>query len=291
MRMPVPPRVERGGGQDEDGARRRTTTVVADARYGYFSVFIAEWEGGIVGNPLPVIAESAAEIFARAELQRDRSERIEVEGYYAREDTGTDPHGAFVAMRQFVGGDRVVVAVAIVPRRPELLRVAEEFMGSITLDPANALFPTQGSRHVDGSWTPLYMPEADFGVSMPSSPTAREEEIVLQGHRRAIHTFESRDSWGSYRVRVVTFGNDVPDGAYEELRGRLRFDREVRPVQASGFPGRVYTTDTGNTRSWARMFQTSGRIYVVEALGPRSSVRDRRVGQMLLRYFNSFRVL
>ena len=291
FRIPGMPRVTHGSGQEEDGARRRTTTVLADARFGYFAVFVAEWEGGIVGDPLPAMARLSGDIFRETELRRERSRRLSVDGFYAREDIGTDARGAFVALREFVGGDRVVLAIAIVPRSPDMLRMAEVFMGSITLDDANALFPTNGRRHADGSWLPIFVPEADFAVTMPSAPSVREREIPIAGEARLVRSFESSDGWGRYRVQVIGFEDHVPDEAFAEVVRELALLTEVRPVEASGFPGRVYTSDVGGTRTLARVYQTMGRIYVVEAIGPRAAIRGPGVQHNLLSYFDSFRIL
>jgi hypothetical protein len=291
FRIPGAARMTRGSGQEEDGARRRTTTVVTDARLGYFAVFVAEWEGGIVGDPLPAMAQLSEGIFRETELRRERSRRLSIDGFYAREDLGTDGRGSFVALREFVGGDRVVLAIAIVRRSPDMLRVAETFMSSITLDDANALFPTNGRRHTDGSWLPVYVPEAEFAITMPSAPSLREQEIPIAGSPRLVRSFESRDAWGRYRVHVISFEDQVPDAAFREVVRQLQLVTEVRSVEASGFPGRVYTSDVGDTRTMARVYQTMGRIYVVEAMGSHAAIRGRDVQRTLLSYFDSFRIL
>lgn len=291
FRIPGAPRVTHGGGQEDDGARRRTTTVIADARFGYFGVFVAEWEGGIVGDPLPAMDRLSGDIFRETELRRERSRRLAVDGFYAREDIGTDARGSFVALREFVGGDRVVLAIAVVGRSRDMLRMAEGFMGSITLDDANALFPTNGRRRTDGSWLPIYVPEAAFAVTMPSAPSVREQEIPIAGASRLVRSFESSDAWGRYRVQVIGFEDHVPDEAFAEVVRQLQLVREVRPVEASGFPGRVYTSDVGDTRTLARVYQTMGRIYVVEAIGSRAAIRGPGVQRSLLSYFDSFRIL
>lgn len=292
VQMPVYPSERTGTDQDEDGARRVTTFVHGEARFGYFGLFIARWEGGLVGDPLPRVGELASEIFQRVQIRRESSRRLAVDGFYAREDVGTDGRGAFVALRQFVGDDRVIMAVAVVQRTPDQLRIAEHFMQSIELDGAHALFPVAGARRADGEWTPVYLPEADFGITLPTAPVIREQEVTLAGHRATSQTFQSEDGWGIYRVRVVAFGGDpTPDGAFEALRQALQADHEVRPVHAGGFPGRVFTRDEGANRRWIRIYQTVGRLYVVEAVGPRASIRDRSVGHRLLAYFQSFRIL
>lgn len=290
--MPVRPVENTTTSQEEDGARRTATLLHGETSFGYFGLFVVRFEGGIVGNPLAGVGDVAAEVFRRVEIERRRSRRLSVDGFYAREDVGADAEGAFVALRQFVGDDRVVVAMVAVPRTPDMLRIAERYMESIQLDPSHALFPTAGSRHSDGTWTPVYLPEADFGVELPSAPALREQTVELAGQRAGVQTFESRDAWGIYRVRVVGFGGDSPpSGAYEALRRMIHADRDIRPVHANGFPGRVYTRDDGANRHWIRMYQTVGRLYVVEAIGARASIRDRRVGQRLLSFFQSFRIL
>ncbi|MFK7984826.1 MAG: hypothetical protein AB8I08_02270 [Sandaracinaceae bacterium] len=289
--MPTQPVVEARTARDEDGAQRFEVVARSESAFGFFAVFTARWEGGLVGDPLRAIADSAASIFERADLQRQNARRLSVTGYYAREDTGTNAQQAHVVLRQFVGSDRVIVALALVPNRPPNVQIANQFLASIGLNSQHALFGQAGQRQADGSWTPVYMPESDFAISMPAAPAIIEDELVVAEASRTRRVFEARDSWGRYRVQVIRFGEWVPDEAYGELQTLLRVGRNVRPVESQGFPGRVFVADSGAERSWIRMFRTRGRVYVVEATGARDSVRDRRVGTRLNRYFNSFRIL
>ena len=287
--FPAPPQIEASLDRDDDGARRYETTATAELPFGYFAVFVARWESGIVGNPLRTVSQVASAIFERAELTRERSRRLAVDGYYAREDFGTNEHGAHVTLRQYVGRDRVIVAVAIA--NPDAGEVSSWFLDSVGLDRQNALFPTGGGRRSDGRWTPLYIPESDFAVAMPAAPSISEAEVSVDGETHTMQVFQSRDAWGLYRVRVVSFGDHVPEGGFAALRRELHFGREVRPVHSSGFPGRVFVTDVGAQRAWARMFQTAGRVYIVEAIGERRTLTDRSTADSLLRYFDSFRIL
>lgn len=290
--MPSTPTGETDEDVTDDGARVRQTSVAVEAPYGLFAVHVNQFEGGFVGDPLIAAAALAESIFEHADLQRDRSQRLTVQGFYAREDTGRGENDTFVAIRQFVGADRVVVALAVVPRRSrDALRIASRFMGSIQLDPEHALMPAQGARHADGTWTPLYLPEADFAISMPRAPSLEESELVLGGQRSPVWTYETRDDWGRYRVRVVSFGRLVPEDAFGQLTEQLRLQREIRPVQTNGYPGRVFTTDQGGTRAFTRVYQTETRLYVVEAIGSRASLRSRDRARILMAYFDSFRIL
>ena len=291
VQMPTVPRVVAHTERATDGAARYETMVSAELPAGYFAVFVMQWEAGIVGDPLRSVAESATTLFERADLNRERSRRLSVDGYYGREDVGTNEQGAHVVLRQFVGHDRVVVALAVVNQNAQAVQIATRFLDSIGLARANALFPARGTRQESGAWTALYMPEADFAIAMPTSPTIAEAQVRVDGRNWPVHSFQSRDDWGTYQVKVVDFGDRLPDNAYEELRQQFRFGRDVRPVHVSGFPGRVFVTDIGGRRTWARMYQTSGRLYVVEATGERRSIRDQAVGRTLMRYFDSFRIL
>ena len=289
--FPAQPRIGTGRGQDDDGAPTTTWEIEARAPFGFFGMFVVAWEGGIVGDPLPGTTSLARSVFDRGELHLERSQRIAVEGFFGREDIGSNEQGAFVALRQFVGSDRAVMAVAVVPRNSrDALAVAERFMGSIVLDRRAALFPTGGARRAGGRWTPLYVPESDFGIRMPAAPDVRERRMRIGGAEAVVSTFGSRDEWGTYRVRVIDFPSQVPDGAFEEVCQRLHLTNDVRPVESAGFPGRVYTGDGGGRRTWARVFRTSGRIYVVQATGPRSG-NSRARSSILHRFFESFRIL
>lgn len=292
VQMPVRYRMDGRNGHDDDGARTATATVVGEAQWGYFGVVSVWFEGGIVGDPVPGTVELARGIFDRGELDLEASRRLAVEGFYAREDTGADSRGAFVALRQFVGRDRVIMAVAVVPRNSrEALGVAEHFMRSIRLDSRYALFPRQGTRRSGGAWTPLYVPELDFGVRLPSSPEIEGRDMQIADAAAHVTTFGSQDEWGTFRVRVITFERGVPDDAVDDVCERLRLTEEVRPVHASGFPGRVYTGDGGSRRSIARVFLTLERIYVVQATGPRARIGDAAVRAHLRDFFDSFRIL
>lgn len=292
VRMPVRFRVDGHNGHDEDGARTATASVVGETTNGYFGVFSMWWEGGIVGDPLPGTVERARTVFQRGELALESSRRLAVEGFYAREDTGADPRGAFVAVRQYVGNDRVIMAVAVVSRNDrQALEVANYFMRSIRLETRYALFADAGTRRAGGEWTPLYVPELDFGARLPSSPEIQERDMQVADARARVTTFGSQDDWGTYRVRVLSFEGPVPEGALEEVTERLRLTNEVRPVHSAGFPGRVYTGDGGDRRSIARVFRTLERIYVVQATGPRARIREPSVRTHLSNFFDSFRIL
>ncbi|GAB5540258.1 MAG: hypothetical protein RLO52_12735 [Sandaracinaceae bacterium] len=288
--MPARPIGDTDQNRAEDGARMRQTSVRAETRYGLFAVHVNQLEGGYVGDPLIAAAAFAEGIFESADLERERSQRLTVQGFYAREDLGRGENDTFVAMRQFVGADRVIIALAVVPRRSQdAMQIASRFMGSIQLDPAHALLPREGARRGDGTWTPLYIPEADFAISMPSAPAMEEAEIMLDGQRTPVWTYQTQDDWGRYRVRVVTFSTRMPDGAYAAMREQLHLQREIRPVQTNGYPGLVFTTDRGGTRAFTRLYQTASRLYVVEAIGPRASMRGH--ARDLMAYFDSFRIL
>jgi len=277
----------------EDGARRYVSSVSVENRAGLFGLLVVRWEGGIVGDPLPAASELARSIFERAEIPRDSSRRVTRNGFYGREDTGSNDGGAFVRLQQFIGSDRVVLAVAIIARdSPPAQQMAERFLGSLQLDPRHALFAAPGTQRSDGGWTPLYIPESDFGIRMPAAPSVQEQELRIAARPVTVSMFQSTDDWGTYLVRVITFPQGgVPDEAFEEVRRRLNLQDRVRFVQSSGYPGWVYTTDADGRRTLARVFLTGSRIYVVTAQGPMQGLRQRPIQRRILSYFDSFRIL
>src|SRR5690606_15695007 len=98
-----------------------------------------------------------------------RTQRLDIGGFYGREDTGLAPNGVFVALRQFVGARRIYVAFAIVAHAPGPLATAESFMGSIRLDVDDALLPVGGAST---ALSAIFVPETDFAVRMPPSRAA-----------------------------------------------------------------------------------------------------------------------
>ena len=292
VRMPGRPTYRNHVSQSHDGAREYSSSVLANSRMGIFGVLVVHWEGGIVGDPLPATRENARRIFEQGEIRAQDSRRLAVAGFYGREDIGVNQQGVQIVLRQYVGSDRVVLVYSAVRGVPQQRsRIAAMFQESVTLDPQYALFASAGTGRSDGQWTPLYIPESAFGVQMPVAPAVREQEMTIASTDVDVTSFESRDSWGRYAVRVVTFPDVVPGGAFEEVRGRLHLVDRIRSAESSGYPGAVYTTDRGPERTWARIFRTDGRIYVVQARGPRAAASAADGQARLRNFFNSFRIL
>lgn len=282
-RFPAQPRFEQHVGREDDGAFYRTRSARAQVPYGTFGVTVTEWEGGLVGDPLEAAADVADDIFSTQQLRDRHSQRLDIPGFYGREDTGLAPNGVFVALRQFVGQARIYVAIAVVANAPGPLSTAESFMGSIRLDTRDALLAVgRGATP-----TPVFMPETDFAVSMPPLSTRRSEDLQVGDRTLPMHSFVSDGPGVRLRVRVI----DVRGGIEPELVGqiveRLSLGQPGGPVSASGFPGTTYERANGGTIIQARMFVTAARVYVLEAASPTS----QSISPVIRGFFHSFRIL
>lgn len=283
-RMPAQPRYNHRVGRDPDGAFYRTINARTQVPYGSFAVIVTEWEGGLVGDPLEAAASAANDIFSRERLGRRRSQTLDVPGFYGREDTGVAPNGLFVALRQFVGRNRIYVAVAIVQSAPAPLSTAESFMSSIRLDAGDALLPTGRGTEP----TPLFLPETDFAVRMPPVTARRTEDVSFADRTITSHSFFSDAGATRFRVRVFEIGNSNME---PEMGARLARQLELgdpgAPVSASGFPGTSFRRRTGAADVYARVFVTAGRIYVLEV----ATRSDDPQSTVVRNFFDSFRIL
>ncbi|HJL17440.1 MAG TPA: hypothetical protein RMH99_17355, partial [Sandaracinaceae bacterium LLY-WYZ-13_1] len=238
----------------------------------------------LVGDPLEAASGVADSVFETQELSQRRSTRLDIPGFYGREDVGVAPNGAFVALRQFVGRSRVYVAMAVVANARRPLGAAEHFMGSIELDESDAILPFGAPGELEA----IYLPEADFTVRMPALTHRRTVDVRVGEHTRSAWVFESRGDDVRYRVRVIAFPEGVPPGSLAEVREGLSLGDGRGPVHASGFGGRAFTRSSDSTRVDARAYVTAHRVYVVEAARRRG---DRAHRAEVTEFFSSFRIL
>ena len=278
-RMPAAARVESNSGYAEDGASYQSMQVYAEAPFGRFAVFVTQWQGGVVGDPLEIARHLADSILEHTETPDRHANRVSIPGFYAREDTGHAANGTFFAFRQFFGRDRIYVAVASVRDDRMGLRAAEQFMQSISLDRHDALLPYGDSS----APVPIYLPDADFAVDMPPLASRRSAEITVDGETESTWVFESRHPSGVCRVTVVPFRSRVPEGALDSVAEALSLGAPGRYLSASGYPGRAYTPE-GDRR--ARAFETTSRVYVLELTGV-GALGDAAADA----FFDSFRIL
>jgi hypothetical protein len=276
-RMPGRPEMSGGVGRSEDGSGYQSLRSRVTLPYGTFGVIVTSFEGGVVGDPLALARGLADRITQIGELTDRRARRLNMPGFFGREDVG-HVDGGFVALRQFVGRDRLYVAVATVRNDPTGLHAAELFMDSIHVDRADALLPFGDSSGLVG----LYMPEADFAVRMPPLTAQETRQLEIDGATVDAQVFESRHAGVTYRVSVVEFPDGAPDEALDEVASRLNLGQVAATAHASGFPGRAYRpADRGRTRA----FVTEHRVYVLEA---------RVTGQVpgdVATFLESFRIL
>jgi hypothetical protein len=278
-RMPGLPRIQTLSGHDEDGAGYQTVRARASLPYGTFGMFVTEWEGGFVGDPLTHSRELARSIVEHLETPDHRAARVRIPGFYAREDIGHTPDGGFFAMRQFVGRDRIYVAITAVRDDAVGLRAAEQFMQSIALDRRDALLPYGEST----APVPLYLPDVDFAVNMPPIASRRSSEVEVDGVTTKAWVFESNHPDGHFRVTVLRFPEGPPEGALEHVAEALSLGRADRHVHASGYPGMTYAAAPDRR---VRAFVTSIRVYVLEVAGA-----DALGSRATDAFFDSFRIL
>jgi hypothetical protein len=281
--MPGLARYDQRVGRESDGAFYRTVSARAEVPYGSFGVIVTEWEGGLVGDPLETARDVADNLFSQQQLDQRRSQRLDMAGFYAREDTGLAPNGVFVALRQFVGSHRIYVAMAIVANAPAPLRMAESFMSSVRLGLNDALLPVGQGEEAHA----LFLPETDFAVRMPPLTSRRTADLDL-GERSAVaHTFVSQVPNARLRVRVIDLPRGEDLGDLEEIAAHLGLGDAGSPVSASGFPGASFSRTSGDTAVEGRIFQTASRVYVLEAASPTSGAPT----QLIRTFFDSFRIL
>lgn len=284
FRMPAQPRYEQRFGREEDGAFYRSISARAEVPYGAFGMIVTEWEGGLVGDTLEAAHEVANNVFSEQQLTQRRTQRLDIGGFYGREDTGLAPNGVFVALRQFVGARRIYVAFAIVAHAPGPLATAESFMGSIRLDVDDALLPVGGTST---ALSAIFVPETDFAVRMPPISSRRTEDLRVGDHNVVTHSFVSETAGARLRVRVIDLPERADPETVEEVTRALALGQTGAPVSASGFPGNVFTRTTGSVSIEGRMFITAQRIYVIEAARPGSGQASDTVRD----FFDSFRIL
>jgi len=283
VQMPAAPQTSTRSGRDDDGARFHSTMVRSQAATGSFALIITEWEGGLVGDPLIAAAEVADDLFETQELGRRRSNRLDMPGFYGREDVGVAPNGAFVALRQFVGRHRIYVALAVVANHQLNLQVAEHFMASIELQNSDALLPFGQPSELEA----IYMPEADFSVRMPALTHRSSSEVEIAGRTRSAWTYESRGSDARYRIRVIAFEESPPEGILETVGTQLSLGTRQHPTDASGFPGHVYSRASDSGVGAARVFVTATRVYVVDEAHRRGATEHEARAR---EFFDSFRI-
>jgi hypothetical protein len=282
-RMPVQPRFQQRVGRERDGVFYRRVDARAEVPFGNFAVLVTEWEGGIVGDALEAAASLADEIFEREGLGQRRSTRLDVPGFYGREDTGVAQNGAFVALRQFVGRSRIYVAVSIVRSDRGGLGMAEQFMGSIRLDGADAILPMGRG----GAPLPLFLPETDFAVRMPPVTSRRTEDVTIGEDTVVSHVFFADAGQTRYRVRVFDLSHALESDFPTRLAEHLQLGVAGAAVSTSGFPGRVYQRTVETVTIESRLFVTGSRIYIIEVAAPSGRADDDATRT----FFDSFRIL
>lgn len=287
VEMPGAPHLTRSESLEDDGTPVVITTLRSDTGYGSFGLMVAEFEGGTVGDPGAVARDVAAGMLGELEIDATRSERLDSPGFYARQDVGAHRQGLVVGVRQFVGARRIYVAIAAVPSRPDLLALADRFMGSIELDPSDRLFAAAGPAQpteiagAPASWGPVYSPGEAFAVEMPAVAEVQTSTLALPSGDAAQRTFEGRAPGATYRVRVIALDDPGAAGRLDEVAAALSLGEAVGPVHASGFGGREHRAVSDAPRV-SRVFTTASRIYVLETTG---------ASERAARFFDSFRIL
>lgn len=277
--MPAPTQIEGGVGVAEDGARYERALARVTVEYGTFTIVVNEWEGGFVGDPLAAARDLAGVVMDTPDLTGRRTQRLDIAGFYAREDVGRTQEGVFVALRQFVGRERLYVAVAAVVDDPHGLRAAENFMSSIELDQADALLPFGSSAAL----IPLYMPEEDFAVRMPPLTLRTTSQANVEGEAVDVHVFESMRPGVVYRVSVVDFRHEAPQDALAAVARQLSLGEVGAPIHASGFPGFIYGGATRGTTT--RAFLTRRRVYALQVIASGGPPTEQAS------FIDSFRIL
>lgn len=283
-RMPGLPRLNESVRREDDGTFLRTRGGRLQLPTGSFGLLVIEWEGGMVGDALRAARELADEVFETEQLGHRRTVRVEVPGFYAREDTGVADNGVFVALRQFVGRDRVYIAMSSVPNQPHALRAAEAFMTSVRLPTADALFPMgQG-----GAPRQIFVPEADFAVRMPALSMQRAQDVDVGDHRLAAQVYGAQYGQVRFRIRVIDLPREPIDGELIDVFAQaLGLGTRGEALTMSGFPGAAFQRSIQGGFIESRVFLTVGRIYVLEAAMPAALSRtgDTRA------FFDSFRIM
>ncbi len=283
-RFPTQARYTQRVGREPDGAFYRTRSARAEVPYGVFGVSITEWEGGLVGDPLEVARRVADDIFSTAELRDRRTQRLDIAGFYGREDVGIAPDGVFVALRQFVGQRRIYLAIATVANAPGPLGTAERFMTSIRIDTADAILPVGHGAEP----APMFMPETDFAVRMLPVSSRRSEDLDLGERRVPMQSFVSDGPGVRLRVRVIEVTGGVEPEMLEQIADRLSLGQRRDPVSCSGFPGANFAERaSGNVVIRARLFVTANRVYVLESASRPAQSHD----PIIETFFDSFRIL
>lgn len=283
-RMPAAPRYEQRVGREDDGAFYRSISARSTVPYGTFGVIVTEWEGGIVGDPLESAHELANEVFSEQQLTQRRSQRLDIAGFYGREDTGLGPNGVFVALRQFVGARRIYIAFAIVAHQPGPLSTAESFMSSVRLDVGDAILPVGGESTVASA---IFVPETDFAARMPPISSRRTEDLAVGDRTLVTHSFVSETPQARLRVRVIDLPDRVDAELVQEVTETLGLGEQGPPVSASGFPGTTFARTSGSVAIEGRMFITASRIYVIEAARPSA----QPAADIIREFLDSFRIL
>lgn len=285
--MPGQPRMERRQDQDDDGTAVTVTAMQTRFPRGLFQVHVLHYEHGITGDPLEIVREIALGVLDLPDLHLEHSVRLDLPGYYAREDVVTHPQGAYIGMRQLFGRQRIYVAVVAVPRDQMAMRDAQQFLSSVQVDGNDALYPVAGAG-VDNAFHPIYMPQDDFAVHMPPIARVQSEEVIIDSVHAQHQLFEAERGGVTYRVRIVGFRDEnIPENALEQVATRFGLGSATGPAQASGFPG-VQTELSGNQGEaiTSRLFRTATRIYVLETRfaggNPPADVED---------FFSSLRIL
>lgn len=275
--MPGRAEVRERRGWAEDGVPFRTIIARSQMRYGTFSIASTHWEGGIAGDALDqtrALAERIAEI---GELRNREVQRLSVPGYYGREDTGRTQDGAFVAIRQFVGRERLYVAVAVVANEQgQPLRAAELFMESLQFDVSDMILP-RGQPDIA---LPTFVPEVDFAAQMPPFTGGDSRSLTIADQDLKLRSFESVGQ-RTFRVIVLEMEERPPEGFLDRVAAQLDLGEAGAPVHTSGYPGRAYRSAT--LRSHAIV--TASRVYVLQISA------DEGSNDAAEAFFQSFRIL
>lgn len=275
--MPGRAEVRERRGFADDGVPFRTIIAQTQLRFGTFSMASTHWEGGIAGDALDqtqALAERIAEI---GELSNREVRRLSVPGYYGREDTGRTSEGAFVAIRQFVGRERLYVAVAVVANQQgQPLRSAELFMESLEFDVDDMILP-RGQADVP---VPIFVPEVDFAARMPPFTGGDSRQLTVADQELKLRSFESVGQ-RTYRVLVLELEERPEEGFLDQLAGHLDLGEAQAPTHTSGYPGRAYRSATLRSRA----FVTASRVYVLQVSSDAGSDAAAQA------FFRSFRIL
>jgi hypothetical protein len=238
-----------------------------------------------VGDPLELTHNLAERMLGRLPVEPVRSVRLDVPGFYGREDVARNSDRVLVRMRQFIGAHRLYVAIAVVPEAPQTMAVADQFMESVSIDPRDALYE-RVSGNGPGRWGPVYLPEDDFAVQMPAINNVSSRSLRLPSAEAAVRSYEARGETAYYRISVIILSEGTTDTTLDEIARAFALGERTGPSTASGFPGYALIGETQSHATESRIYRTTNRVYVLQAMA-------RTAGGSLAadNFFDSLRIL